>query len=568
MSWRKNNKSGSKERHDLSSLVQSDCYLDIFDIPILDNPVERISSVRKITDLAAGLDPLRMQGEHTIRIIISELPKYTILPHPWGGLLQAELVHGKGFKALMAQWRTEGTEWCELEGFQFLNNPGEKTLPLQISHPDWKFGEKWTATSRKLLIKDLQDGRGIVFVSCVTFVTILRVVNKLHEGPFRLDLQVPSVITRKPTPFVTTEKFTEELLSLANIYGPLMDKRNWKQVFALRYYHANLNVFADLLHRLIKSYPELEQGDLNPEEFKLRQWRVREITNDSYQYQQFKNVGNEMTMALESLLDVVGVSLEEGQQRRRFAMLRAELQGSCRDVKLCVSRLSDDLEHDLKFLDLSRNVSQAIAMETRFKDLGPLIYDFFGVLTLIATFVLILLAGLLGLATVQEQSVIRNSRWYSYFLSAPLLRLWLLVYGLLMLSSFLVGMFKDVALGAKIFGFGTAAILSFPWMVPVTWIVYSLIRDCMHWATQSTGFKARQQKQRDPESHESEANQPVANEDTNIQSEPHIVDGQVMADEGSTNASNLHAKPVIHESEREPRGDVQAGSEDLNKSVV
>lgn len=311
-----------------------------------------------------------------------------------------------------------------------------------------------------------------------------------------------------------------------------MTDHNWRQVFALLYYHVNLNLFADFLQRLTTKYFELRRLDFDPRLFKLRQWLVKEITKDSYQYQQFKHVGNEMVTTVESLLSVVEAAEtlyvrgeppgdhRMSNSKSAFATLKPELDGICKDVKLRLSRLSDDLKHDLKFLDLSRNASQAVSVQqltilatvflpmslatgllsmgTRFRDLGPLLYDFFGVLALIVTFVLFLLLALFLVAALKERSGVEKFKMYRKYwpLVAAFLGLLLLVYGSLVLTSFLVGMFDDVALGAKILGFGTAAMVFAPVTALLFFSGYKFLRDRVYRVVQTIGDVVQQQKDR------------------------------------------------------------------------
>lgn len=249
-----------------------------------------------------------------------------------------------------------------------------------------------------------------------------------------------------------------------------MTKDNWIGMISLLYYHANFNVFVDFLQQVTKDYTELRGEQFDPRSSRLQNWLVWEIKKDAYCYRQFQKVGDEMATTLQSMLGLLDVTIGRHWTGNEYAALTAEVQGSCNDMKLCLSRFTEDLEHSLKLLDLSRNFRQnnsvqrltvlatlflpmslatgILSMGTRFKDLGPLLYDFFGVLVLVMTLVVVYLAVMFLL-----EHKLKYLRLPAMFLTFVVVA----GYGPLVLSSFLVGMFHDVVLGAKILGFGTAA---------------------------------------------------------------------------------------------------------------
>jgi Mg2+ and Co2+ transporter CorA len=186
---------------------------------------------------------------------------------------------------------------------------------------------------------------------------------------------------------------------------------NWKEIILLQYYHANLNLFADFLFTFVSDYVEREEREFDPGQSKLRQWHVKKMAADSRLYRQIANVGVEVVAALESLLDVnmalAGLTQQEskGKLATELAVLAAELRGCCKDVNRRVSGLSDDLEYQLKCLDLARSMKETenvqrltvlatiflplslaariLSMQSRFKDLDYLLYDFVGVAILL-----------------------------------------------------------------------------------------------------------------------------------------------------------------------------------------
>ena len=92
-----------------------------------------------------------------------------------------------------------------------------------------------------------------------------------------------------------------------------------------------------------------------------------------------------------------------------------------------------------------------------------LIYDFFGVVTLLGTSVVLIIAVLSFYSLVREySSKLARHSWYKVLtrIIASVLIIGFLTVGALFLSSFIVGMFKDVVLGSKILGYGMAAIVA------------------------------------------------------------------------------------------------------------
>jgi hypothetical protein len=335
-------------------------------------------------------------------------------------------------------------------------------------------------------------------------------------------------------PFTITERFASEFLQLSNIYLSMRTKDKWRQAFLLQYYHANLNLFADFLQRFTTNYVEGRKQDFDPRSSKLQKWRLQEITTDSYHYQQFLGIGNKITARLESLLDIVKALVKDQTMPELFT-LEPELRGCCKDIKGHLSRLSDDLEHHLRFLDLARNVSQTtnvqqltllatvflpmslaagvLSMQSRFKDLGSLLYDFFGVVVLLAAIVMLLLVILSLLAYAKEQeSRIEHNMVYRN-LVRPILStiviLGFLIFGGLVLSSFIVGMFKDVVLGARILGYGTTVAVGVPVVITALVWGYELISDLLESVLCSICEKKaswQRQKLEDPEADPSQKN--------------------------------------------------------------
>ncbi|KAF5989749.1 hypothetical protein FBULB1_594 [Fusarium bulbicola] len=226
----------------------------------------------------------------------------------------------------------------------------------------------------------------------------------------------------------------------------------------------------------------------------LWQWNLRTMTQRSYEYRDLGEMGRKLTSTIESLIDVVRASspvVDSTPHANKFMAIDMELRGLCREANERIRNFSDQLDHDLKYLELALNINQTrdvqqltllatiflplslaagvLSMQTRFKDLGTLLYDFFGVVVLLAAIVLIIMILSKLMAVVNEvdsKCSARSSGYREDFRGKLLLTIntGFFVFGCLVLSSFLVGMFKDVSLGAKILGYGVAAICGV-WMI-------------------------------------------------------------------------------------------------------
>lgn len=159
---------------------------------------------------------------------------------------------------------------------------------------------------------------------------------------------------------------------------------------------------------------------MDPAWAELRRWNLREITKYSHECRSLREMGQELVSTTESLIEVVkGSPTFAGSSKAAilFMPIEAELRGYCREVKEQLQKLSDGLEHELKFLELARNANQTrgvqqltlvatiflplslaagvLSMQIRFKDLGNLLYDFFGAVGLV---LLLLLPSILVLS--------------------------------------------------------------------------------------------------------------------------------------------------------------------------
>jgi hypothetical protein len=345
-------------------------------------------------------------------------------------------------------------------------------------------------------------------------------------------------------PCISTERFTSELLELERVYQPLRTKENLKQMLFLQYHHANLALFIEFLGHISSKYARRRRKDIDPRKSRLRQWNLKAIMNDVELYRRFSSFGTELQSMIGLLSDLVLIAPDEERDssqriKTELSNLRAELSCCGKDVKVRLDKLTSDLEQDLKFLSMSRDITQSrdvqtltllatlflplslsagmLSMQYRFNELGDRLYDFIGIVVLLVAIVLVLLIVIsafnLGL---ELEDRFRKYEWYRQNvrpLAIAILAFMFVTMGLLTLASFIVGMFKDVRLGGKILGWGFLAAFGLPTALILvitlgtllgTFLqkVYHGVRDALIYLIHGTTKKRRQQqnhKQQDPE---------------------------------------------------------------------
>ncbi|KAF5630306.1 hypothetical protein F52700_7328 [Fusarium sp. NRRL 52700] len=216
----------------------------------------------------------------------------------------------------------------------------------------------------------------------------------------------------------------------------------WEQTNSNERYH--ITIYETGLPTKVRRYIKLleeGQGRRDEKEYavdantdagsaELWQWNLRTITQRSYEYRDLAEMGRKLISTTESLIDVVRASspvVDSTSDANKFMAIDMELRGLCREANERIQNFSDQLEHDLKYLELARDINQTrgvqqltllatiflplslaagvLSMQTRFKDLRTLLYDFFGVVVLLAAIVLIILILLSLVAVVNEVDI-------------------------------------------------------------------------------------------------------------------------------------------------------------------
>ncbi|KAI1469142.1 uncharacterized protein F4812DRAFT_422164 [Daldinia caldariorum] len=400
----------------------------------------------------------------------------------------------RGFSTLASElWDPNPESYYRLEGYDFLDpnefiasSPGRRKSRLHfgafqefVEDPD----RKWARMVRAIHCAAVGEGDLKVSISCATITSpsVRRYFARNHE--------------RSHDP---TRRFALELRKLDELYRNLRMGENVKPLVLLQCQHATLNIFANFLELMAMTYTKSRSRDYDARLSGLRRWQLEAIMNDSQLYREISDSGNELIATIESLLDlVVGITEKHdncSQQQAKLIVLDKALRGCCKDIKLRLSRLSDGLEQSLKFLSITRELNQSgnvqnltllatiflplslaagvLSMQSRFKNLGSLIYDFFGVVVLLVAIVILLLGIMFVLTNIRElESKVLKYKAYRQFERRVVLGIFglmLILFGAVVLTSFIIGMFKDIVLGATILGYGVIVLVFGP---VVIWII-------------------------------------------------------------------------------------------------
>uniref|UniRef100_L2FK25 Uncharacterized protein n=1 Tax=Colletotrichum fructicola (strain Nara gc5) TaxID=1213859 RepID=L2FK25_COLFN len=389
-----------------------------------------------------------------------------------------------GLISLSSNRNWPSSHWCRLESFEI-------PLPAGI-HKDISFAH----VERNVLFLE-HDEHCFVFIQCKTLVPNSSTVPDNLSKDERLERfmfnQLAEELSRDP--FKATASFASQLYGLDHMYQVFKNTSKWKHMFILQYYHATLALYAEFVVAYEESYMNHKQPLFDPRRSEFKQGHLKEITKYSCRIRDIKRTGERMVEAIEYLVELAEEVVASqpssagppttsmATDKARFTELQLEIRGLCTEVRGCLSRLSTSLEHDIKFLGLRREMRQTnsvqrltilatiflplslsagvLSMQTRFKDLGPLLYDFFGVVVLLGALVLPLLVFLSFLKIATDHVLVnlelRMTTAYRYKLERRLVSvlMWLSMtaFAIVVLVSFILGMFKDVILGAKILGY-------------------------------------------------------------------------------------------------------------------
>ncbi|KAF1958209.1 hypothetical protein CC80DRAFT_26306 [Byssothecium circinans] len=281
--------------------------------------------------------------------------------------------------------------------------------------------------------------------------------------------------------YVALQALTKRMVDLDKVYKEcgknVTSIEIRRQLVVLRFCHATLLAHSQALDSFQYFYTASIEKLCDPERAKITSSTLQEISRNAELCEQLQQSITSLASTTEALLDMLLLRLPNSTDVRN---LNAELRAVCTDVNRTALSLSARLDCHLKFVELGRSLreysslwllsllaciflplslaSSLLSMQTRFVDLHYLLYDFFGVIVLLATLTLLIIG------------VIRFITWCSERIASldigPRFRrliavgIWLAIYvpwGLV-LASFIVGMAIDVSLGMRILGYGAGTI--------------------------------------------------------------------------------------------------------------
>jgi hypothetical protein len=249
----------------------------------------------------------------------------------------------------------------------------------------------------------------------------------------------------------------------------------------LAFCHCSIDQLLEFIENVQRVYDSIREPTMNPRIGKpLTQNIVREVINDVYFYEKFRECVAALTSATLPLLELLCIDFASITD---FEYTAVELRAMCEDLKRSSNQLTTRLESNMRLFELLRSfhesskvqllgllaaiflplslASSLLSMQTRLTDLHYLLYDFCGVIVLLGTIVLIIVILLKLFARFKDKMAEWKSNtsrfyipWVSHKLQYGVLG-WLVVVWALLLSSFLVGMVRDVPLGLKILGYGS-----------------------------------------------------------------------------------------------------------------
>jgi hypothetical protein len=85
---------------------------------------------------------------------------------------------------------------------------------------------------------------------------------------------------------------------------------------------------------------------------------MKEITADAYIYKEFHDIALDLTDPVLGLITILRSAFLDSNGCKEFRTFIAELHCQCTDTTKTTSQFSSRLDHDLKYLDVSRNMRE------------------------------------------------------------------------------------------------------------------------------------------------------------------------------------------------------------------
>lgn len=279
------------------------------------------------------------------------------------------------------------------------------------------------------------------------------------------------------------------------------------QLYLLQFYRTAMRLYEDFsVH--VGAYDQTRSHGQGPQHSAIQPSVLADVVADAYHYNTFVDTATATATTAKSLVGVIRATSVGQEMTTDIQCLLAETEAYSDGLASPFTQLTNRLGHHIALSSMSRNISDSffnrllsvlasiflplslatslLSMSTRFIDLGPLLYDFCGVVLLFASLVILVLLllqkGYQWLHWIAKTTEFREtvgSHLARSFLSAPHNKsaLWvcLSVAWLMIMSSFLVGMIIDINLGFRILGYGIAGLVVFISLVVLSLAIRQVI---------------------------------------------------------------------------------------------
>lgn len=277
-----------------------------------------------------------------------------------------------------------------------------------------------------------------------------------------------------------------------------------KKILILWLKHVQLLQMMDLTEEARERYYSPRESKIDPRKSRLLPHLLKAITTDAYIYKEIATAAENYASDLESLIGVLDAvpELNASASTNTFLPLARELRGLCSELRRSTADMPKTLEHHLKFLEMRRNIEESsslwvltvlasiflplslacgiLSMQTRLKDLHSLLFDFCGVVVILLTLVVAILAMLKLTIWIHgkwlQHTSEREGRLVNIFakvtLGSAIVSTWAVFF-----AAFVIGMFRDLRLGGLVLGYGLAGLIGAGLLSSAsTWLLWWLVR--------------------------------------------------------------------------------------------
>ncbi|CAI6335445.1 unnamed protein product [Periconia digitata] len=422
-----------------------------------------------------GVEEIPVQTEHTIRIYFEveserpyrlDQPLSTSITSQWGRLLGP----------------TQQTYW-EIESYHFSLKPMLSGFTYGIYIDSLAITARTIRKTFRCRFHSTGDDRVLWHIKTNIMEPDIHILFGL-ERLIRYDIETPS----ERDACEPWNKFCDRLRALmenhSSIFTQLDSLKGRKQFLLLLYSQVLVEDYCRQVY-LLQEYARRKEALSDPRRTKLTTSMLKEISRDSCLYEEVHEMLDKLSGAVDTLVEALKLQVMDTADSCELQSLAVDLKSTCTDLRRITDTFLVTLERRLRLFELLRGMHEAqkvrylgilasiflplslasglLSMQTRFADLGYLIYDFFGVLVLIGSIVIILLLMLKFYVRGKELWMQFNRDFdFRWFLGSAgfVMRVFVIVATwAVLLSSFSIGMLKNTELGLKILGYGVATVV-------------------------------------------------------------------------------------------------------------